>query len=91
MMSRLAPINKGKQSKYRLSKVSYLVLMELSIPVDVALGIGLYNLIESALKESVWVAILLLVFSGVLGAILYLIHIWQLEYLTDHSEESTQE
>jgi len=69
---------------YQHSKIVYLVILWISIPIDVALGIGLYEWLKSLFGSIVSATLAILILSGILGAVLYLLHMWQMEYLTRH-------
>ena len=73
--------------KYPVSKVAYLILLEMSLPIDVALGIGLYKFLEEWLGNIYSLTLFILLISSLLGVALYLLHMWQMEFLTGSKEE----
>jgi len=72
--------------KYKLSKILYIILLEISLPIDVALGIVLYELINKHLINIMQLMLVFLLASSILGITLYLIHLWQMEYLTKNNK-----
>lgn len=63
--------------RYKISKIVYIVLLEISLPVDVALGIKLYDYLQGDFST-----LIILLLSGILAVTLYLLYLWQMEYLT---------
>ncbi len=72
--------------RYRISKVVYIVLLEISLPVDVALGIRLYDYLGNVCPNDTFFTLAILLLSGILGAVLYIIYLYQLEFLTKYKK-----
>jgi len=68
--------------RYGLSKAVYIVLLEVALVVDLALAIAVYKVLEDWLGKMGSVLALTFGLSSILGVLLYLLHMWQLEYLT---------
>jgi hypothetical protein len=65
--------------RYAISKVVYIFLLWLSLPIDIAFGYAL-NEILTGLIGGVGTLITLGVVSGLLGAGSYLLYLWQIEF-----------
>ncbi len=76
------PLRIKTSRRYVQSKIIYIALIWVSFPLDVALGIGLYEFLRQWLEDIVSVTLVLLLLSGILGTFIYLLDRAQMEYLT---------
>ncbi len=67
---------------YNLSKVVYIVLLEISLIVDMVFALSVYEVLGRYLESLVTLVIAAFMAASILGTVLYLLHIWQMEYLT---------
>lgn len=65
--------------RYKISKVVYVILLWVSLPVDIAFGIGLSDIL-GRLMGTLGAVIAFGVMSGLLGVVMYLLYLWQIEY-----------
>jgi hypothetical protein len=72
--------------KYAISKVVYLVLLEVSLIVDMILALAGYEWLKTLVPDIASLAIVSFIASSVLGGVIYLLHIWQMEYLTKNDK-----
>ena len=82
------PVKSRSEILYRLSKAVYLILLEVSIVVDLILALAGYDWLKTIMSAPASLAIVALIVSGVLAAVIYLLHMWQIERLTgNHNDE----
>jgi hypothetical protein len=73
-------------TRYTVSKIVYVALLSVSVIVDASLAISLYEWLRILLGANLarWV---LLASSLLLGTILYLLYLWQMEHITGYKEK----
>jgi putative effector of murein hydrolase len=73
--------------RYRVSKGVYAALLELSVVVDFVVAVAVYRVLERWVEG--WrVLVVSFILASVLGVLLYLLHMWQMEFLTGGSDGS---
>lgn len=75
-----------RATKYQISKIIYIILLEIALVTDLILAISGYEILKELIGNVGSLAILALCLSGLLGGILYLLDRWQIEHLTIRRE-----
>jgi hypothetical protein len=72
--------------RYKISKVVYVILLWVSLPVDIAFGIGLSDIL-GRLMGTLGSVIAFGVMSGLLGTLIYFVWLYQMEHLTNKKKK----